>query len=115
MSANIAEMDVENLISRTEVPDHIKNFLARPLEHFRNRALAEIQAMIRTLLNRDESLQAIHRTENAINSLIPFGWHAGILRVARHANLVFVRHRNHAIQEVCDALPKHVRVDRSEE
>src|SRR5438128_8642489 len=39
--------------------------------------------------------------------------HAGIVRMASQFHLVFFRYRNHALEEVCDALPILTGLDRS--
>ena len=46
--------------------------------------------------------------EHAVDALIAFGRHAGILRMAGHADFVLVGDGNDAVEEVSDALPEHV-------
>ena len=58
---------------------------------------------------RDELLQAVDGAEHAVHALVAFGRHAGIVRMAGHADLVLVGDRNHAIEEVGDALPERRR------
>src|SRR2546430_8981396 len=54
MAANIAEVHIEYLLPQTEVTYHVKNLLAWGLEHLGYRALAEVESVIGTLLDRDE-------------------------------------------------------------
>ena len=43
-----------------EVADHVEDLLARILQHLRDRALAEVQSVIRALPDGDELLQAVN-------------------------------------------------------
>lgn len=56
VTTNIAEVDVEDLVTRTEIPDDVKDLLARVLQHLRDRPLAEIEYVIGAFLNTDEFL-----------------------------------------------------------
>src|ERR1017187_2053090 len=59
MSANVAEVHVEDLLSRAEVADDVKDFNARIVNSFRDRSLTEIEPVPGTFLNGDESLEAV--------------------------------------------------------
>ena len=47
-----------------KVSNDVEDFLPRILQHFRNRSLAKVQAVIRALLDRYELLQTIHRSQS---------------------------------------------------
>ena len=78
------------------------------MQHLRNRALTKVEPVIRAFLNADEFLQTLDGPEDADHALIAFGGHAGIVRVARHADLVLIGHRDDAFQEIGDAFPEHI-------
>ena len=61
MAADIAEVHVEDLLARAEVADDIEDFDARILEIFRDGSLAEVEAVIRALLDGDEFLEPVDR------------------------------------------------------
>ena len=46
--------------------------------------------------------------EHAIHALVTFGRNAGVVRMARHADLVFVGDGDDAVQKIGDALPESV-------
>src|SRR5947207_215166 len=48
MSADVSEVNIENLLPRAEVADHIIDLLAGIGQHFRDATLAEVQAIVRT-------------------------------------------------------------------
>ena len=82
------------------------------LEHLRDRALTEVQPVIRAFLDRHELLQAVDGTENGFDAAPPLPLSASrILRMAGEANFVFFRDRHHALQEVGDALPVEIGID----
>src|ERR1019366_4617116 len=108
--ANIAEMDVEYLFARAKVANHIKYLDARILQVLRDGSLAEVQAVVGALLNGDKPLQSVDSAQHALNTLIAFRRNAGVLRMAGHANLVFVRNRNHPVEKLGDAFPEGVGV-----
>ena len=56
---DVAEVDAEDLLARSEVADHVEDLLAGLLELLGHGALAEVQAVIRALLDRDEPLQPV--------------------------------------------------------
>src|SRR5262245_39520673 len=113
LPANVPEMDVEDLLARTEVTNHIEDFLARILAHYRDGSLAEVQSMVGTLLDGDELFESVDRPEHGIHALVPFRRHTWIVRMAGHANLVFRRNRNHSFKKVGDSFPVKVRLDGS--
>src|SRR5207249_3429099 len=67
-SADIPEMDVEDLFPASEIPNHIEDLLAGFLQHFRDSALAEIQSVIRTLFDRDEPLETFNRAQHGLDA-----------------------------------------------
>jgi serine/threonine protein kinase len=65
MSADIATMHVEDLLARAEISNHVEDFLPGIVQHFRDGSLAEIQTVIRVLLDANEFLQTIHCSQYA--------------------------------------------------
>src|SRR5207302_1485009 len=66
----------------------------------------EIESVIRAFLYRDEFLQSVRRAKHGVHALKALdGRNAWIVRVASHPDFVFVSYRNHAVEEVRDALP----------
>src|SRR6185312_3030397 len=111
MAPDVAEVDIENLLARSEVADHVIDFLAGIGQHFGDGPLAEVQSVIFAFANRDELLQAIHRAEYGVDALIAFGRHTRIVRVAGHADLILVSDRDDAVQKVSNAFPVTIGVD----
>src|SRR5580658_2856484 len=111
--ANVAKVYVEDLLALTEVADHVEDLHAWILKILGDSSLAEVQSMIGALTDRDELLQPIDGAKHAIHALIALGRNARILRMAGHANLVLVRHRNHTVEKVSDALPECTRIHMS--
>ena len=61
----------------------------------------------------DKTLESVHVTEHGMNSAKTFiARHAGIVWMASQFHLVFFRYRNDALEEVCDALPVLIGLDR---
>src|SRR5258708_6062639 len=56
-SLDVAEVHAEVFAARAEVADHVEDLLPRLVELLRDRALAEIQAVVRAFLDRHELLQ----------------------------------------------------------
>src|SRR2546425_8657638 len=82
------------------------------LEHLRDRALAEIQSVVRACLDGNEFLEAINRAEDGIHTLIAGdGGHARIMRMAGQSDFVLVGNGDHAFQEIGDALPINISRD----
>ena len=105
-------MDVEDLAALAEIADDVEDLFRRLVEHLRHCALAEVQAVIRTLGDRDEPLQPIDRSEHRLDAAPAApARHSRVLRVARQPYFVFARDRNHALEEVRDSLPIRVGVD----
>ena len=111
VAADVAEVDVEDLVALAKVTDNVVYLLARIGKHFGDSALAKVEAVVGTFLNGDEALQPVDSAKYAVNTLIAFGRDAGVLRVAGHANLVLVGNWDDAIEEVGDALPEGVGID----
>src|SRR5262249_10326943 len=110
MAANIAEVDIKDLIARSEVANHVKDLLARILKHLGYGALAEIKSVIGAFLDTDEFFQPIYRPEHAIYTLVALRRHAWILRMAGHANLVFVGDWHGVIEKISNPLPELIRI-----
>src|ERR1700730_9608250 len=108
VAANVPEMNVEYFLSRSEVTDDVKDFLPGVCQHLRNRSLAEVEAVEFAFLDGDELLQALDGPQHAIDPLISLGWHAGIVRMTSHADLIFVGYRNDTFEKVGDAHPESV-------
>ena len=96
---------LKNLLPAAEVSDDIVDLLTGPLQHFRYGALAEVQAVVGTLVHRHELLQPFDRPHYAGNTAIFVVLNAGVLGVACHLDLVFRCHRHDALKEVVDSLP----------
>src|SRR5258708_30567170 len=76
--------------------------------------MAEIEAVIRTLFDRNEFLQAVHTAQDPVDSAESFvARHARVVGMARHPNFVFLRHGDNALQEISDALPRLILTDRA--
>src|SRR5450631_1970043 len=110
MSADIAEVHVEDLLAEAKVSNDVEDLLPRIPQHFRNRSLAKVQTVIRALLDRYELLQTIHRSQYAHNALVTVGRHSRIVRVASNSDLVFGGYRHHALEKIRNPLPGRVRV-----
>src|ERR1043166_5550349 len=103
---DVAEVDAEDLLARAEVADDVEDLLARLLELLGHGALTEVEAVVGALLDRDEFLQAIRRTEHRIDAAPAAAFRdAGILRMAPHLHLILLGHRDDLLEEVGDALP----------
>src|SRR5207245_10534436 len=88
---DVAEVDSENLVASSEVADHVGQLLVRIFQHFRNGALAKVQAVIFAGIDGDELFQAVDAAENANDSAKSFvEGHAGIVRMAGNPHLVFL-------------------------
>src|SRR5262249_3689702 len=105
-----AEMDVEDLLARAEEADDVEDLLARFLEHLRDGALTEVEPVIGILVDGDEPLQAVDRSEDGLDALIAaVARHARILRMTGEPHLVLPGHRHDAIEEIGDAPPVEIR------
>src|SRR4030088_268070 len=106
-------MNVEDFPAAAEIANHIEDFPSRILQHFRDRALAKVQPMIRTRMDFDKALQSIYATEHCVDSAEAFvARHSGIVWVASHAHFIFLGYGNHAIQKISDTFPVGILVDR---
>src|SRR5205807_1173689 len=56
-SANVSKVDVEDLLADSEIPNHVEDLLAWRAEHLGDRALTEIQAVVRTRVDFDEAFE----------------------------------------------------------
>src|SRR3954465_5149208 len=87
-AANVSEMHVEDLVARTEVADHVVDFFPRFGQHLADRALAEIEAVIRARTDADKPFEAVNVAEYRLNPSKSFPTrHPGILRVTGHPHL----------------------------
>src|SRR5260370_27603589 len=69
--------------------------------------------MIGTRVDFDEALQPIYATQYRLHSAKAFvARHSRIVWMAGHAHFVFLRHGNHTIQKVSDALPISIIIHR---
>src|ERR1035438_9144510 len=106
-------MHVEDLVARAEVSYDVEDFLPGILQHLRNRSLAEVQTVIRILLDRNELLQTIHSSQHPCHPLVTLGRHSRIVRVASNPDLVFRGYRYDAFKKIRNPLPGCVRVHRT--
>ena len=79
-------MHVEGLAALAEPSDHVEDLAGRVVEHLRDRALAEIEPVIRALVHLHESLQPLDRAEHARYAAIA-GRRVGVVRMAGEAEL----------------------------
>ena len=82
-------------------------------QHLGDRALAEVQAVVRALGDPDEPLQAVDAAEHGLDAAKALAArHARIVRMAGEADLVLLGHRHDALEEIGDPLPVDILVDR---
>ena len=103
-AANVAEVDVEDLLALAEPADHVGDLVGRIVEHLADRSLAEVQPVIGALAHRHEFLQPLHRAEHAGDAAIA-GRRVGVVRVTGEPDAVRLGDRNHPFQEIVDPLP----------
>src|SRR5579864_555062 len=108
VSANVAEVDVEDFFANAKISNHIKNLHRWVFEIFRDGSLAEVKPVVSTLLYGDESLEPVEGTQHPVYALIAFRRHSRILRMTSHSNFVLIGHRNHAVEKIRNALPEGV-------
>src|SRR5207247_10820065 len=68
-AADVAEMDVEDLLASAEPADDVEDLIARLLEHLSDRTLAEVEAVVRALGDGDEPLEAFDAAEHGLDAL----------------------------------------------
>jgi len=107
-SPDVAEVDVEDLLSDSEIADDVVDLRPWVIEHLCGGAEAEIETVIRALLDGSELLQAFDGSEHSDDSLVALWRYAGIVRVARRSDSVLVADRDHPVKKVGDSLPSHV-------
>ena len=105
--ADVSEVDVENLVALSEVPDHVVDLFARAVEHLGHRALAEVQAVVLVLVHRDELLEALDGPQHAVHAHVAIGC-ARVVRMAGQPDPVLRGDGHHALKEVVDPLPELV-------
>src|SRR6266487_993836 len=110
---DVAEVDVEDFPAVAEPTNHVVDLLAGFLEHFGNRALTKIQAVIPARHRLDETLQSVHRAEHGVHAteagLLRHGW---VLRMQRDSHLRFLGYGHDPFQEIRDAVPVDLLADR---
>src|SRR5918995_3552238 len=106
---DVAEVDVEDL--PFEAANHVVDLHVRILELFRYGALAEVQAVVRALLDLHEAPQTGWRRERNLFDAAITTWHTGILRMAAHLHFVLFGNRHDPFEEVRDTPPVLVRAD----
>ena len=94
-TANVAEMDVENFLTFSQITNHIVNLTIRVLQHLCHAAQTEIQSVVWAFKDRNEFLQPLDSPQHTVDSLEAFRRHAGIVRMAGESNLVLLADRNH--------------------
>jgi hypothetical protein len=110
-AADVAEVDVEDLVAPAKVADDVVYLVARIGKHFGDRALTKVEAVVWAFLNGDEALQPVDSAKYAVNRLVAFGWDAGVLRVAGHANFVLVGNWDDTVEEVGNPFSESLSID----
>ena len=64
VAANVPEVHIEDLLAATEIADRVQNLHLRILQHFADRALAEVQAVIGAGRDVDEAPESIDTAEH---------------------------------------------------
>ena len=103
-SPDVAKMHVEQFAALAEPADNIKDLAAGIVEHRRNRALAEVEAVIGAFVHQDEALEALDRPHYSRHAA-PAGWRIGIMRMAGETYLGGGCYRNDCGEETVDPLP----------
>src|SRR5207237_6486958 len=103
-AADVAKVDVEDFLPRPEVADGVEDLLRRILQAFRNRALAEIEAVIGARADLDELLQPLDAAEDAADAAETVG-QTRVVRMAGDPDLVLLGDRDDAVEEIGDARP----------
>ena len=103
---DIAEMHIENLLALSKITDHIIGVRTGIFQALGHTAQAKIQSIIRTIVQIDKLLKTIYHTEHARDPSIrrPIS-DTRIRGMARHLNLVLLRHGHNILQPVIDARP----------
>ena len=103
---DVAEMHIENFLALSKIPDHIIRVRTGIFQALGHTAQAEIQSIVRTIVQIDKLLKPIHHTEHARNPSIrrPISdtW---IRRMTRHLDLVLLCHGHNILQPVINARP----------
>ena len=103
-ASDIPEMDVEYLVPLAEPANHVKDFFSRVFKHFRNRTLAEVQAVHRTCVHLHEPLHAIDRAQHPADTAVTIG-RVRVVRMAGKFHPVLFSDRDNPFEEVVDPLP----------
>ena len=101
------EVHVEDLFAAAEVADDVEDLFARIVEHLGDRALAEVEAVVRTLVHVYELRQAGGRTQYT-GDATKTRRRVRVVRVACNSDFVLCGDGDDAFEEVVDAFPEHV-------
>jgi hypothetical protein len=104
-AVDVAEMDHEDAAGRRELLDDRDHRLARPLEHFRDRAPAEVQTVILAGTQLQEAANAVGRAHHVLDAVQAADRIGGIVRMARQAYARLVRSANQALDQKFDRTP----------
>ena len=107
---DIAEVDVEYLVSLTEVADYVVDLFSGIFEHFRYGALAEVEAVVRAFVHLDEFFEPFDCAHDASDPAIQAVANTGVLRVAGQLHFDRFGDRDDPAQEVVDAVPHFIGV-----
>ena len=103
---DVAEVDVEDLARLAELTDHVVDLFARIVQHFGDRALAEVESVVGARHGFDEALEPLDGTEDAVDAAVALaGRQGGVVRVAAEPHLALLRDRDDALEEVRYAVP----------
>jgi hypothetical protein len=101
---DVAEMHVEQLAALPKPADHIEDLAAGFIEHRRDGALAEIEAVIGAVVHAHKALEALDRAEHTCDAT-PGRRCMRIVRMAREPYPRRGRYRHDRGKETVDTLP----------
>src|SRR5437867_11630645 len=104
-AADVAEMDHEDAAGRCELLDHRDHGLARLLEHLRDRALAEVEAVVAAVAESEELAQPVGRAHHVLDAVQAAHRIRRVMRMAREAHAGLVGRRHQAFDEELDRIP----------
>ena len=111
-AADIAEVDVEDFVALPEVADDIADLVVGFFEHFADRALAEVEAVVGVFGDLNEALESVDIAHDPVDAAQTLGpGYRRVVRVAAEADFVFGGNWNDALEKISDALPHGVGVD----
>src|SRR5215813_8751858 len=109
---DVAKVHIEQLATLSKPADHIKDLAARVIEHRRDGALAEVEAVIGALVHHHKALEPIDGAEHARHPA-PSGRRIWIVRMAGEPHPSRGRYRYDRGKETVDALPVLLLGDRT--